>query len=700
MPVTRVESLIRQTDSLQLPERALVLPPVLFERDGVWRLLAVVVQPVQSGERADQVRPLCAVEWGLDGAVSAQHPLPGDPVDARPADKTTPRSYVERARRQDRLFAALDPLLTQPDAAAVAALGEQYAALLPTAIYPHYWAFVPGSETWLRPPAGAPLVSPVTPALTDAPPVDSVDLDAPLPTRIRDAAQLRAWLVEAQTLADACGLTRVVHQLGSLRQKAEQPAFTAAFVGEFKRGKTTLINHLLGQAVLPTSAFQTDPLIVSLTGGAEPRLLRMLPDGGERPYPLDADGWQALLESAGAEGVLTVRLLLDHPWLIEGGLELVDTPGIGDLKGTSAGQVFDVLGRCDIAVLVVSATSPFSLTEAAFVQHELVGRRVPRILIAVTNLDRIADDQREAVFQVLVKRIRQTLPSAVVMPAQPLDAAADAESALAALRAYFSGLAESSERARLRWQQVEKGLLTQLDNIIAAGEAVVIEVPAPQAAAEPAEERRARLLAELDARREQRDRDFAAQVLRADLSKPLLDDWAKAGKPDSWLKAELAFSLHRCLAALGVNLSRVLVGAVIEDFTWLEAEIFAGRAAGDASPGQRLALKVGQSAEMVTSYLSSGPAAIAAGTAMNSLSKKLGGARVDAPGLIAEGAQAAQQEYIRQVARRREALYRHLFAETWDEGLAWHEGQATAPTATRQPVVERARALKDAVEKE
>lgn len=123
-----------------------------------------------------------------------------------------------------------------------------------------------------------------------------------------------------------------------LRERLEDGRFRLAVLGQFKRGKSTLLNALLGHALLPTSVVPLTAIPTFLHHGPELRM-RVLYQN-ERPSKeyadLSAEDFSRTLEGFVTEegnpkkrlGVLQVEIY--HPAaILKHGVVLIDTPGIG-----------------------------------------------------------------------------------------------------------------------------------------------------------------------------------------------------------------------------------------------------------------------------------------------------------------------------------------------------------------------------------
>ena len=188
------------------------------------------------------------------------------------------------------------------------------------------------------------------------------------------------------------------------RQLAEEAAdklagsgLYVAVIGEFKRGKTTLINALLGADLLPTGVLPVTAVPALARFGIRPRVTLLLLDGSE----VDSD-------IAGLHGYLTEQenpgnrkgvreAIIEYPaGVLESGLILVDTPGTGSVHLHNTKAAMDFLPRVDVALLVLSVDAPLSESEAELLQD--VAHTAARIAICINKVDRLTSDEtREAV---------------------------------------------------------------------------------------------------------------------------------------------------------------------------------------------------------------------------------------------------------------------------------------------------------------
>lgn len=195
-------------------------------------------------------------------------------------------------------------------------------------------------------------------------------------------------------VTDALGRPDLARELALVRERLLDPAFTVLVIGEFKQGKSTLINALLGAEACPVD----DDIATAV-----PTVLRWSETWTAAVHyaPASADDDLAQLrtevpvdqlasfvtEAANPENIKHVRsveLGLPAP-LLRDGLVLVDTPGVGGLAGTHAAITLSALPMADAVLFVSDASQEYSSPELEFL--DTARRSCPTVLGALTKVD-------------------------------------------------------------------------------------------------------------------------------------------------------------------------------------------------------------------------------------------------------------------------------------------------------------------------
>jgi GTP-binding protein EngB required for normal cell division len=177
-------------------------------------------------------------------------------------------------------------------------------------------------------------------------------------------------LADALTELAALGTAHDREQLAALLDRLDASRLRVLVAGEAKRGKSTLINALLGRDVLPSGVTPLTALATTVRYGDDPRAEVLFLDGHEEKQPVTA-----LAELVTERGnprnrrrIADVTVYLPAP-VLAGGVELVDTPGTGSVFEWDTQTAHEALRSMDAAVFVLTADPPVSATE-----RELLGR--------------------------------------------------------------------------------------------------------------------------------------------------------------------------------------------------------------------------------------------------------------------------------------------------------------------------------------
>ncbi len=174
------------------------------------------------------------------------------------------------------------------------------------------------------------------------------------------ADPLLVALSELSVLADRDGQAA----LAELRGRLTDQRLRVLVAGEAKRGKSTLINALLGRPVLPVGVTPLTALAATVRYGTDECVRVLYRDGRRDQLPLTALG-DLVTEHGNPRNrrdVASVTVAVNAP-ILQCGAELVDTPGTGSVYAHNTTEAETALESMDAAVLVLTADSPASASE-------------------------------------------------------------------------------------------------------------------------------------------------------------------------------------------------------------------------------------------------------------------------------------------------------------------------------------------------
>lgn len=194
----------------------------------------------------------------------------------------------------------------------------------------------------------------------------------------------------------------------SLAERTREGRFYVACVGQFKRGKSTLLNALVGRRVLPTGVVPVTSAVTILRYGESVSARVRLVSGEEREA--DADELVRYVSETenpeNVKGVAAVEVFLPSP-LLASGMCLVDTPGIGSVFHGNSAVTRGFVPHIDAALVVLGADPPLSGEELALLAD--IGRHARDLIFVLNKADRLTDEERRqaAAFtrQVIAKRL-------------------------------------------------------------------------------------------------------------------------------------------------------------------------------------------------------------------------------------------------------------------------------------------------------
>lgn len=227
-------------------------------------------------------------------------------------------------------------------------------------------------------------------------------------------ALVRQLLLDLASLAQTIGLASTARDIQNVRlPKLEEERFSLVVLGEFNRGKSTLINALVGEKLLPVGATPTTAALAEIRQGTEFAAEAVFEDGSRKP--LSREHLDAYLtgrvQPAPAVRVDRVEIHVSAPHLPTN-LTIVDTPGVNDLSEQRADVTYGYLPRADAIVFLLDGTQVLSASERRFLQERVLKASRDRLIFAITKCDLLDESERQDV----VNFAKQELSAVVADP--------------------------------------------------------------------------------------------------------------------------------------------------------------------------------------------------------------------------------------------------------------------------------------------
>ncbi|MGD8724073.1 MAG: dynamin family protein, partial [Desulfobacterales bacterium] len=191
-------------------------------------------------------------------------------------------------------------------------------------------------------------------------------------------------------------------KLTELSNRFSEGRFHLAVLGQFKRGKSTLLNALTGVPILPVGVVPLTAAPTFIQYGAAPKIRVRYQD--DRPVDeftgASTDERSAYLAGFVTEkgnpqnrrGVSEVQVDMAAP-LLSNGVVLIDTPGIGSTHRHNTTATLNFLQQCDAAFFLISADPPITEVELEFLRQ--VKEKIPRLFFVLNKIDYLDDRELE-----------------------------------------------------------------------------------------------------------------------------------------------------------------------------------------------------------------------------------------------------------------------------------------------------------------
>ena len=224
-----------------------------------------------------------------------------------------------------------------------------------------------------------------------------------------DGASRLLRLVE---LAQELGAEPVAEEARELAARVSEGRFYVACVGQFKRGKSTLLNALVGHEVVPTGFVPVTAVPTVIRFGDVLHARIRMRDGSWQDVAMSdlKDYVTEELNPENRKHVDGAEVFVPSP-LLSSGMCFVDTPGLGSVftGNTATTQAF--IPHIDAALVVVGADPPIAGEELVLV--EAVGKQVQDLILVINKSDRTSDPERAAAAKftrdILEKRLHRPM---------------------------------------------------------------------------------------------------------------------------------------------------------------------------------------------------------------------------------------------------------------------------------------------------
>ncbi len=214
-------------------------------------------------------------------------------------------------------------------------------------------------------------------------------------------------------LASRGGLESIAREVRDERLPAlEKGQMSLVVLGEFNHGKSTVVNALLGENVLPVGITPTTAVITHLVYGPE-RRVSIKPPRGAAAIEISFENMEAAIRHAEDDGQEPEYVEIAYPnEFLSDSLVLVDTPGVNDISRQKVEITYGYVPRADVILYVLDATQVLKKSEVTFIRDRLLKANRDRIIFVLGKIDALTPDEAREVEEYARQRLESLIGSA------------------------------------------------------------------------------------------------------------------------------------------------------------------------------------------------------------------------------------------------------------------------------------------------
>lgn len=200
-----------------------------------------------------------------------------------------------------------------------------------------------------------------------------------------------------------------------LVKKLEEDRFHLVVVGEFNHGKSTFVNALLGETVLPVGVTPTTAAIHHLKYAERPEATVVYQSGKRETIPFEDTRKFAVGGGSSADEV--DYLEVGYPAaLLKERILLVDTPGVNDLSLQRADITYSYIPRADAVLFLLDAGQILKESERQFLNDKLLKASRDKIVFVITKWDILNEEEKKEALAYARTQLANLVKDPVVFP--------------------------------------------------------------------------------------------------------------------------------------------------------------------------------------------------------------------------------------------------------------------------------------------
>lgn len=210
-------------------------------------------------------------------------------------------------------------------------------------------------------------------------------------------------LIEAteQMMTETNCNSKTRQDINVLKEDMKDDFFTVVVVGEFKRGKSTFVNALLGEDLLIADVLPETATIQAIMYSAEKKAQVLYQDGSTQNGVASKEFLKTFSAKTQENTTGVKYIKIGYPLdFISKKVVLVDTPGVSDMDEQRVQVTYDFLPKANVVLFVLDAVSPLKKTEKEFIEEHLFQQGISKVIFILNKMD-LFDEEEESLEEYL-----------------------------------------------------------------------------------------------------------------------------------------------------------------------------------------------------------------------------------------------------------------------------------------------------------
>jgi small GTP-binding protein len=197
-------------------------------------------------------------------------------------------------------------------------------------------------------------------------------------------------------------------RLQELSEKLTSQQFNLVVMGQFKRGKSTFINALLGTEIVPTAIVPLTSIVTLLCFGPQSKAVVHFLDGRCEETTI-SEIRRYVTEKENPRNQLNVKEVeVFYPCAhLKDGVRIIDTPGVGSVFNHNTEVAYAYLPNVDAGIFVVTADPPLSASEHRFLKE--VRGYVNNLFFVLNKIDTVGEKDLEEALSFTTEILQEDL---------------------------------------------------------------------------------------------------------------------------------------------------------------------------------------------------------------------------------------------------------------------------------------------------